>query len=71
MHVYRGCASRPVTLQNTAAAMAALAVTPPQPPPAQPSPSQPSRMAPALEEISALPTLKLTKPPRSCEDEPA
>jgi hypothetical protein len=51
--------------------MAALAVTPPQPPPAQPSPSQPSRMAPALEEISALPTLKLTKPPRSCEDEPA
>ena len=26
-------------------------------------------MAPSLEEISALPKLKLTKPPRSCEDE--
>jgi hypothetical protein len=39
--------------------MAGLAVAPPQP----------SRMAPALEEISALPTLNLKKPPRSCADE--
>ena len=39
--------------------MAGLAVAPPQPP----------RMAPALEEISALPKLKLQKPPRSCADE--
>ena len=54
--------------------MAGLAVTPPQRAPPQPQPAQfssaqPSRMAPSLEEISALPKLKLTKPPRSCEDE--
>jgi hypothetical protein len=59
MHV-RACASRTVTPQATAAAMAGLAVTPPQrappqPPPAQFSSAQPSRMAPSLEEISALP----------------
>eukprot|EP00964_Phaeocystis_antarctica_P139117 scaffold103823_cov66-Phaeocystis_antarctica.AAC.1 len=39
--------------------MAGLAVAPPQP----------SRMAPALEEISALPKLRLQKPSRSCADE--
>ena len=33
------------------------------------APPQPSRMAPALEEISALPKLKLKQPPRSCADE--
>ena len=71
MHV---SASRTVTPQGTASAIAGLAVTlpqraPPQPPPAQFSSAQPSRMAPSLEEISALPKLKLTKPPRSCEDE--
>ena len=65
-----------VTPQGTASAMAGLAVTPPQrappqPPPAQFLSAQPSRMAPSLEEISALPKLKLTKPPRSCEAEPA
>ena len=39
--------------------MAGLAVAPPQH----------SRLTPALEEISALPTLNLKKPPRSCADE--